>query len=269
MINLAFSPCPNDTFIFYALVHGKVDTEGMLFDYRMYDVETLNQMAFRGETDMSKISFHAFLYLEDRYALLDCGSALGFGNGPLLIASREFQLSEVNSLRIVVPGEYTTAHLLFRIAFPQATHKKFIPFSEIEGTILSGQADAGIIIHENRFTYERKGLIKLMDLGEYWETMCQSPIPLGGIVVRKSLGYEMINKLNRILYRSLRFAFAHPEETMDFVRANAREMEEEVMLKHIGLYVNEFSLSLGTSGKEAIARLFQIAREKGINNNFV
>ena len=267
MIKLAFSPCPNDTFIFYALVHGKVDTEGFSFDYRMDDVETLNKQALKGETDMTKISFHAYLYIAKQYALLDCGSALGFGNGPLLIASREFSLTEVNSLIVAVPGEYTTAHLLFRLAFPGSGIKKFILFSGIEEAILSGQADAGIIIHENRFTYERKGLIKIMDLGEYWEKLTQSPVPLGGIVVRKSLGNERVNKLNRILFRSIRYAFDHPEETMGFVRENAREMEDDVILKHIGLYVNDFSLSLGTTGRNAIAKLFEIAREKGINNN--
>lgn len=266
MINLAFSPCPNDTFIFYAMVHGKVDTEGVVFDYRMEDVETLNTLALSGKTDMTKISYHAYLYLEEQYALLDCGSALGFGNGPLLIASREIPLPEVNSLCIAVPGEYTTAHLLFRLAFPGATKKKFLVFSEIEDAILRGEADAGIIIHENRFTYENKGLKKLMDLGEFYENLTRSPIPLGGIVVKKSLGSEMIGKMNRILVRSLLFAYAHHEETMEFVRQNAREMEEEVMLKHIKLYVNDFSLSLGSTGRKAIAQLFEISRKKGIIN---
>jgi len=263
-LTLAFSPCPNDTFIFYALVHGKVDTEGVSIDYRMEDVETLNKKAFHGETDMTKISFHAFLYLTEQYTLLDCGSALGFGNGPLLIASREFPLSDVENLRIAVPGEFTTAHLLFRLAFPGAGIKKFILFSNIEEAILSGQADAGIIIHENRFTYSQKGLKKLIDLGEYWEKLSGSPIPLGGIVLRKSLGKEMADKMNRVLLRSIRYAFDHPDETMDFVKENAREMEEDVMRKHIGLYVNDFSLSLGPEGRNAIDQLLRISKEKGI-----
>lgn len=264
MIKLAFSPCPNDTFIFYAMVHGKVDTEGFDFDSTMEDVECLNQKAFRAEPDMCKVSYHAYLYLTSRYALLDCGSALGYGNGPLLIGSRGYSLPEIDTLKIAVPGEYTTAHLLFRLAFPKAVKKQFMIFSGIEDAILSGETDAGIIIHENRFTFEKKGLSKIMDLGSYWENLTHCPIPLGGIVARKSLGEDRIRALERILHRSILYAMAHPEETMAFVRRNAREMDEEVMRKHISLFVNDFSLSLGKAGRNAVSQLFEMAKKTGI-----
>ncbi|MEI6456748.1 MAG: 1,4-dihydroxy-6-naphthoate synthase [bacterium] len=261
-IKLAFSPCPNDTFIFDALVHGKIDTEGLGFDYRMEDVESLNRLAMSGKIDMVKISYHAWLYLAEKYVLLNSGSALGFGSGPLLISKKEMTPSEINGSLIAIPGEFTTAHLLFRIAYPDAKNKRFMIFSEIEDAILSGRADAGVIIHENRFTYESKGLKKLNDLGEYWETLTHSPIPLGGIVARSSLHDETIAKLQRIMHRSVTWALEHPSDTMSFVRCNAREMDEEVMKKHIALYVNEFSVDLGTTGKQAVARLMEVARDR-------
>jgi len=172
MIRLAFSPCPNDTFIFDAIVHGKIDLEGLQFDFRMKDVESLNYLAMAGKADMIKVSYHAYLYLQPQYILLKSGSALGTGNGPLLIAKKEILPEDIPLLTIAIPGEFTSAHLLFRLAFPSARLKRFMVFSEIEDAVLNGKADAGVIIHENRFTYMQKGLIKQMDLGEYWE---QSP----------------------------------------------------------------------------------------------
>lgn len=254
-IGLAFSPCPNDTFIFDAMVHKKIDTEGLEFDFVMADVEELNRWALKGTRDMTKVSYHAYLFLAGHYVLLDAGSALGFGNGPVLISKNPFRLDDIEKLTIAIPGEYTTAHLLLKIAAPKAKLKKVMLFHEIEEAILAGKVDAGVIIHENRFTYERKGLHKIADLGEYWENMTHLPIPLGGIVARKSLGYETISKLNRIMRRSVEFALKNPGSVMDFVRQNAREMEEEVMRKHIHLYVNEFTIDLGTTGKNAIRKL--------------
>jgi 1,4-dihydroxy-6-naphthoate synthase len=259
-ISLAFSPCPNDTFIFYAMTHGKVDTEDISFGYHMADVETLNHLALRGEAEMIKVSYHAWLYLINNYALLDAGSALGFGNGPLLISKKEYKPEDVPGLTIAIPGQYTTAHLLLRFAFPDAGKKRITVFSEIEEALLKGVADAGVIIHENRFTYASKGLRKITDLGEYWEKQTGAPIPLGGIVAKKSLGYETINKLNRTMKRSVIWAMEHPDETMDFVRENAREMDEEVMRKHIGLYVTEFTIDLGEKGKEAVRKLSEMIR---------
>ena len=262
MIRLAFSPCPNDTFIFDALVHKKIDLEGLDFDFIMEDVETLNHIALKGQADMIKVSYHAYLYLLQSYVLLQSGSALGKGNGPLLIAKKEIDHREIPFHTIAIPGEYTTAHLLFRLAFPEARLKRFMVFSSIEDSLINGIVDAGVIIHENRFTYREKGLVKLLDLGEFWESLTKSPIPLGGIVARKSLGYEIIGKLNRIMHRSVEYAMRNGTGAMPFVKANAQEMSEEVMMKHIALYVNDFTLSLGQEGKDAISKLVETAREK-------
>jgi len=262
MIRLAFSPCPNDTFIFDALVHGKIDLEGLKFEFRMEDVETLNQLALKGQADMIKVSYHAYLYLQQRFVLLQSGSALGQGNGPLLIAKKNFSPQEIPLLTIAVPGEYTTAHLLFRLAFPGAMLKRFMVFSQIEDAILQDKVDAGVIIHENRFTYQDKGLARILDLGEFWEDLTHTPIPLGGIVAKRSLGYELINKLNRIMHRSVEYAMLNGPDAMPFVLANAREMNEAVIMKHIGLYVNDFTLQLGKEGSLAVSRLLDIAREK-------
>jgi 1,4-dihydroxy-6-naphthoate synthase len=257
-IFLAFSPCPNDTFIFYAMTHGMVDTEGLAFDFRMADVEALNLLALAGGADMIKVSYHAWLYLSGNYSLLNSGSALGFGNGPLLISKEEHTPEEIKDLTVAVPGEYTTAHLLLKFAVPGVKKKKFMIFSAIEDAVLEGRADAGVIIHENRFTYPQKGLRKILDLGTFWEEKTGLPVPLGGIVAKKSLGYETINKLNRIMKASVLWAMEHPEETMEFVREHAQEMDEEVIRKHIGLYVTDFTVDLGKEGRDAIRRMTEM-----------
>jgi 1,4-dihydroxy-6-naphthoate synthase len=261
---LGFSPCPNDTFIFDAMVNQKIDTEGLTFDYRMADVEALNQQAFRNDLDITKLSFHAFIYLTENYLLLNSGSALGNNCGPLLIAKRNYSLDEINDLKIAIPGEYTTANFLMAVAFPKAIKKNNFLFSDIENAIITGQIDAGVIIHENRFTYEQKGLKKIIDLGEYWESHTGMPIPLGGIAVRKNISLEIRQKINRILKRSIEFAFANPQSSKDFVKCHAQEMDPEVMQKHIDLYVNDYSLDLGNKGREAIMMMFRKAFELGM-----
>jgi 1,4-dihydroxy-6-naphthoate synthase len=260
-ISLAFSPCPNDTFIFDAMVHGKIDTEGLKFDYRMADVEELNRTAFMGHADMIKVSYHAWLYLRKDYTLLDSGSAMGFGNGPLIIAKKEFELSEIENLTIAIPGEFTTANLLLKIFLPGATHKKIMVFNEIEDAVLEGVADAGVIIHENRFTYLQKGLVRIADLGERWENLTGAPIPLGAIIVKNSLGTDMHSRLNRIMKRSVEHALSNPGFLSSFVRENAQEMEESVMRKHIGLYVNDFTVNLGKGGRMAIENLITYSNQ--------
>jgi 1,4-dihydroxy-6-naphthoate synthase len=261
-IRLAFSPCPNDTFVFDAIVNNRIDLEGMHFDYQMHDVETLNHLAMEGGMDVIKVSYHAYLYLQKNFILLDSGSALGAGNGPLLIAKQKYSAAELSGLTVAIPGEYTTAHLLLKLAYPMVKKKVVMVFSEIESAILSGAVDAGVIIHENRFTYESRGLQKIADLGEYWESLMECPIPLGGIIARKGLGYDRINKLNRIMFRSVQYAMKHPYDAMPFVRANAQEMDEDVMASHIKLYVNDYTLSLGTRGRVALTYLMEIARER-------
>jgi 1,4-dihydroxy-6-naphthoate synthase len=263
-LSLGFSPCPNDTFIFDALVHQKIDTEGLEFDIILADVEELNQKAFAGELDVTKLSYHAFAHLLHQYALLDAGSALGRNCGPLLIAKRPLTEAEVNAATIAIPGRYTTANFLLGLAYPAATDKREMLFSDIEQAVLRDEVEAGLIIHENRFTYQDKGLVKIQDLGEFWESTTGFPIPLGGIVVRRSLPQPVQQAVNRVVARSVAYAQAQPQGTRSYVAAHAQEMDEAVMYAHIGLYVNDFTLNLGTEGRAAVGHLFHEAHQKGL-----
>jgi 1,4-dihydroxy-6-naphthoate synthase len=271
-LSLGFSPCPNDTFIFDALIHKKIDTEGLDFEVSYDDVETLNQKAFNQQLDITKLSYHAFAYALENYVLLDAGSALGFGVGPLLIANQDFDESLIqlnpDLLKVGIPGKYTTANFLLGIAYPQLQNKQEIVFSKIEQQLLNKEIDLGLIIHENRFTYHEKGLKKIMDLGDYWEKTTQSAIPLGGIVIKRSLPDEVKLKVNRLIRKSVEFAFANPKSSLDYIRSHAQEMSEEVMYKHISLYVNQYSVDLGIEGRKAIQQLFQTALEKKIIPNY-
>lgn len=265
-LTLGFSPCPNDTFIFDALIHHKIDTEGLEFEVFYDDVETLNQKAFRGELDVTKLSYHAFAYVVDKYVLLDSGSALGFGVGPLLISKFEFSIADLNNAdhKIGIPGKYTTANFLLGLALPEATSKQEMVFSEIQDALLDEKIDVGLIIHENRFTYQNKGLKKIIDLGDYWEKQTGCPIPLGGIVANHNLPLDIQHTVNRVLRKSVEFAFANPKSGLEFIRSHAQEMSEEVMYKHIELYVNKYSVDLGEDGRRAINLLFDAARERNI-----
>ncbi|MEL7423677.1 MAG: 1,4-dihydroxy-6-naphthoate synthase [Bacteroidota bacterium] len=259
-LSLGFSPCPNDTFIFDALVHNKIDTEGLEFDVVLADVEELNQKAFAGALDITKLSYHAYAYLTDKYALLDAGSALGRNCGPLLIAQKPLTEAEIETGAIAIPGKYTTANFLLNMAYPKAQNKEEMLFSDIEQAVLEEEVVAGLIIHENRFTYQDKGLVKLKDLGEFWEGSTGHPIPLGGIVVNRNLPVETQHTINRVLARSVAFAQANPQATREYVGAHAQEMDEEVMYAHINLYVNDFTQNLGTEGRAAVNHLFDEAQ---------
>ena len=263
-ITLGFSTCPNDTFIFDAMVHHKIDTEGLEFELVLGDVEELNNKALHNELDVTKISYHAFSEIAHNYLLLDSGSALGYKNGPLLISKHKVYPDEVNDLKIAIPGLHTTANLLLGIAFPDAKNKKEYLFSDIEEAVLSNEVDAGLIIHENRFTYEKKGLKKIIDLGEYWEEQTGLPIPLGGIAVNRKLDNEVQLKINRVLKKSVEYAFENPKSAYPYIRQYAQEMDEEVMYKHIELYVNQFTRDLGKEGKKAIKFLYEEATSKGV-----
>ena len=266
-LTLGFSPCPNDTFIFDALIHHKIDTEGLTFDVSFDDVETLNQKALKGELDMTKLSFHAFAYALNQYALLDAGSALGFGVGPLLICKNEDLLLQKElsaDLKLGIPGKYTTANFLLGIAYPQLKNKQELLFSEIENSLLNGKIDLGLIIHENRFTYMDKGLHQIVDLGNYWESLTGCAIPLGGIVINRNLPENVQQKVNRLVRKSVEYAFKNPKSGFDFIRQHAQEMNEAVMYKHIDLYVNQYSIDLGKEGRKAINTLFSIAQEKNL-----
>ncbi len=266
-LSLGFSTCPNDTFIFDAMVHGKVDTEGLKFDVLMDDVEHLNRNAFTGKIDITKLSYHAFAHIANHYKLLTSGSALGFKNGPLVIGKRKIFPNEISDLKIAIPGKYTTANLLFTIEYPHVKEKKEFLFSGIEEAILENEADAGVIIHENRFTFEQKGLMKIIDLGENWEEKTKKPIPLGGIVIHRKIDPEVQQKVNRVLKRSVEYALANPKSGYSFMKNHAQELDDEVIQKHINLYVNNFTVDLGETGKNAIHILYERAVDNKIVEN--
>jgi 1,4-dihydroxy-6-naphthoate synthase len=265
-LSLAFSPCPNDCFMFDALVHRRVDLEGLEFAVTLADIEALNQAALAGEVDVTKLSFHAYAHCLDRYVLLDAGSALGRRCGPLLISKRVITTQDVaaGGLRLAIPGRHTTANFLCDLAFPRAQNKTELVFSEIEPALLADRFDAGLIIHENRFTYAANGLRKIVDLGEFWEAETGAPIPLGGIVIRRSLPQDVTRALNRVMRRSVEYAFANRAVSLPYVRAHAQEMSEEVLYRHIDLYVNDYSIDLGAEGRRAVEVLFDRARATGL-----
>ncbi|HMK17298.1 MAG TPA: 1,4-dihydroxy-6-naphthoate synthase [Chitinophagaceae bacterium] len=260
-LTLGFSPCPNDTFIFDALVNKKIDTEGLEFDVLLEDVETLNKWSFEKKIDITKLSYPAFFQNLDKYVLLNSGAALGKGVGPLLISKQNIQHSTFNfqQATIALPGKNTTANLLFSFAYPEAKNKKHMIFSEIEETVLKEQTELGVIIHENRFTYQQKGLHKVTDLGEYWEEKMKAPIPLGGIAVKRSIEKETSLKIDRLIRKSIEFAFSNYPLITNYVKQHSQEMSEDVMRQHIELYVNNFSIDLGNDGKQAIETLYKIA----------
>jgi 1,4-dihydroxy-6-naphthoate synthase len=255
-LTCAYSTCPNDTFIFFQLAQ-EPD-----IDVHLHDVETLNRMAFEGKFDVTKLSFHAWLLLQEKYQLLNVGSALGRGCGPLVITKNAKALSE-DSI-VAVPGEYTTAHLLLRFWNPELKNRIFMPFDQIMDAVASGQADAGVIIHEGRFVYEERGFQCLEDLGDWWEGKTGLPIPLGCIAMKKSLGAERIAAFEARLAKSIQTAFDDPASTVDYVKAHAQELADEVTREHIKTYVNDFTLNLGDEGRAAIDALEQMAKAAGV-----
>ncbi len=262
-LKIDFSTCPNDTFIFDALVHHKIDTKGLDFELVLGDVEELNRMAFEGGLDVTKISFHAYAYLADKYKILNSGSALGRNNGPLIISKDLYSENDIPKLKIAIPGRYTTANLLLHIAFPDVKNLKEYLFSDIEQAILDGEVDAGVIIHETRFTYHRRGLRKIVDLGEFWESSTGLPVPLGGIIINRKIPVEVQKLFDSLLRQSIEFAWQNPQEPLEFIRKYAQEIEDDVMYNHIKLYVNDFTLDLGRQGRESILALLKKGAEIG------
>lgn len=257
-LTLGFSPCPNDTFIFDALVNHKIDTEGLEFEVLLNDVQELNNLAINGSLDISKISYGVLALVLSDYIVLNSGSALGKGVGPLFI-SKSYYVKDIEQMRIAIPGANTTAHMLFSLAYPQARRKVFKIFNEIEDAVLTDEADAGVIIHENRFTYQKRGLHKIEDLGEYWEQATGAPVPLGGIVAKRSLDEDLIKKIDRLIKQSIEYAFQNNyKDLSDYVVEHAQEMDADVMRQHIDLYVNEYTTDLKTEGKKAIMQLLDV-----------
>jgi 1,4-dihydroxy-6-naphthoate synthase len=263
-LTLGFSPCPNDTFIFHALVHGLVDCPGIALAERLEDVETLNRLALDKALDIAKVSFHLLGHIRDNYVLLHSGGAMGRGCGPLVVSARFTGMDQLKGRRIAVPGRYTTASLLLRLFDPHLDDIVHIPFNEIMGAIARAEVDAGVIIHESRFTYQEAGLSRLLDLGEWWERETDRPIPLGGIVARRSLGKEVVLAIESSLRASVAYALAHPAGANGYIRAHSQEMSDEVCAAHINLYVNNFSLDLGAEGEAAVNALLSRAEATGL-----
>jgi 1,4-dihydroxy-6-naphthoate synthase len=265
-LTLSFSPCPNDCFTFEAIVNQRIDLEGLEFTIRLADVEALNRAVFVGSIDVTKLSYYAYSHCTSDYVMLNAGGALARDCGPLLISKREISLREIaaGQLNIAIPGRYTTANLLLSLDFPQAQHKTEMLYSDIEVALLEDKCDAGLIIHENRFTYETKGLKKIIDLGELWEKEIDLPLPLGGIVIKRAIPDEIKARVNRVLRCSVEYALSNRAASHDFVGANAQEMSEEAIQRHIDLYVNRYSVDLGEHGRRAVKMLFSRGKAAGI-----
>jgi 1,4-dihydroxy-6-naphthoate synthase len=259
-LSLGFSPCPNDCFIFYALAHGKVASD-MKWKVRLEDVEALNQLAKQSVLDVSKISYHAYAHLTHDYVMLSSGGALGKGVGPLIVSKR--RLESLSERRVAIPGGLTTANLLLKLSQPDDIEIVTMRYDQIMPAVAKGDVDAGLIIHESRFTYPEYGLHKFLDVGEWWEKTTGHLLPLGGIIAKRSLGEETLQRINTAIRESLEYAYAHVDETKPYVAKYAQEMSEEVRQKHIDLYVNEYSLDVGGVGKAAVAELFKRAEERG------
>lgn len=265
---IGISPCPNDTFIFDALLNNKIENELFDFELIIEDVEDLNKLVLENKLDVSKISFHTYFKINDYYQILNSGAALGFNNGPILISKRKIYPDELQDVKIAIPGKNTTANLLLSIFNPKITNKVEYLFSDIEEAILTNEIDAGLIIHESRFTYESKGLKKIIDLGEYWQKLTNNPIPLGGIVVNRNLNPQIKHQIDSLIRKSIEYAFANPLESIPFIKKYAQELSSEVIQKHIDLYVNNFSIDLGEKGQGAIKNLFNFAIDKKLYSPF-
>jgi len=256
-VTFAYSPCPNDTFMFEPIYNGRIDTKGLQFKIVHDEVEQLNLAAYEGKYDISKLSFNAFSKVTDKYQLLHSGAALGENCGPILISKEKLDIDELNDKLIAIPGINTTANLMLSLALPKVKNKIEIVFSEIEKAIVEEKVDAGLIIHESRFTYESKGLAKILDVGEYWEDMTKTPIPLGGIAVARDMSQDLKIRINTVIKDSVAYAFANPKSGIEYIKSHAQEMEESVMYSHIGLYVNAYSKNLGKTGISSINTLIE------------
>ena len=263
-LSLGYSPCPNDTYMFNAIAAGRVGIDGYTFSPQLHDVETLNRMALDGKLDVTKLSFYAWLTVKERYRLLSSGTAMGFGCGPVLIAKRAIDRQSIGKCRIVLPGRWTTGHLLFRLYAPEADQRIFTTYDRIFEMLTSGAADCGVIIHESRFTFEAAGFRALVDLGAWWEETTGMPIPLGGIAARRDLGGDLIEGIDGAVRSSITRAMAAPSDALPYIRKYAQEMDEDVLAAHIRTFVNDFSLDLGERGRQAIDTLERMALDAGI-----
>ncbi len=267
-LSIGYSPCPNDTFIFYALVHGKIDTGEPGFKEILLDVETLNKMALHSQLDITKVSYHAFGYLREDYCLLRSGSAIGRSCGPLVVAKENYEMKDLKGKRIAIPGRLTTANLLFQLYNSDLgihpVHIIVLPFDRIMDSVKRGYVDAGLIIHEGRFTYTLYELKKVVDLGEWWESNTGLPLPLGCIVAKKNLGKDLIEKVDSLIRKSIEYSLNQREEPKTYIKQHSQELKDDVIEQHINLYVNDYSLDIGEEGLSAVRELFRRAEMRGI-----
>ncbi len=263
-LSLGYSPCPNDTFIFYALIHGRLPGCPFSFEERLEDVETLNRLAAEAVLDLSKVSYHALGHLRQDYALLHSGGALGRGCGPLVVAKNACALKDLKGKTIAIPGQRTTANLLLQLYDEGLDRIEIMPFHTIMSAVAQERVAAGVIIHESRFTYPQHGLELVQDLGQWWEETTGHPIPLGGILAKRSLGEETIRQIDRLLQQSVDYAFVHPQEPRGYIKQHSQELTDEVIESHIQLYVNDFSRHLGEEGRAAVEYLLQRAEDRGL-----
>lgn len=264
-LSLGYSPCPNDTFIFYALAHRKISTNNICFREFLGDVETLNRMAGRSELDVTKVSYHAFGRLRDRYCLLRSGGAIGKACGPLVIAREAYDMEDLKGKTIAIPGRLTTAFLLLQLFDASFKDKiRAMPFDKIIDAVRNKEVEAGLIIHESRFTYQQAGLRKIIDLGEWWEKQTGLPIPLGGIIAKRGLGVELLKGIDGVIRKSAEYALSNREEPLPYIKRYSQEMEDKVIERHIDLYANNYSLDVGSDGIQAVKELFKRAEERGI-----
>jgi 1,4-dihydroxy-6-naphthoate synthase len=267
-LSIGYSPCPNDTFIFYALVNGKINTGDLVFKETLLDVETLNRMALGSQFDITKISYHALCFIREDYCLLRSGSALGRGCGPLIVSKKANTLEGLQGYRIAIPGRLTTANLLLQLfAFDsgiQFSSYIEMPFYRIMDLVSKGDVDAGLIIHEGRFTFQHYGLKKVADLGEWWEDTTGLPLPLGGILAKRNLGKDVIKKVDSLVRKSIEYSLSHRQEPKVYIKQHSQELEDQIIEQHINLYVNDYSLDIGKEGLSAVRELFRRAEMRGI-----
>jgi 1,4-dihydroxy-6-naphthoate synthase len=264
-LTIGYSPCPNDTFIFYALMHGEISLRHARFSTpRLEDVETLNKWAFSGRLDVTKLSFHALGHVRDKYTMLKAGAALGRGCGPLLVTKADHERSDPSAWKIAVPGRYTTAALLLRLFLPEHSEMVIMRFDAIMDAVRAGEVDGGVIIHESRFTFQDYGLVCVRDLGEWWEQDTGLPVPLGCIAARKSLGTQVIEETEQAVAASIRWAYRHQDQCASYIKQHAQELDDQVVADHIKLYVNNFSMDLGDEGGAAVKELLRRGADAGI-----
>ncbi|MDH3349882.1 MAG: 1,4-dihydroxy-6-naphthoate synthase [Desulfobulbaceae bacterium] len=264
-LTIGYSPCPNDTYIFYGLTHGEISLNGLSFAPPfLEDVETLNEWALRGKLDITKLSFHALGHVLDDYVMLSAGAALGRGCGPLLVTRSDLTSTDPQQWTIAIPGAHTTAAMLLKLYLPQVKNLQVMRFDQIMEAVRAGKVDAGVIIHESRFTYQEYDLTSVKDLGSWWEEETGLPIPLGCIAARRSLGHEVIGKIDRAIQASLVWANQHPDSCGEYIRDHAQELDDEVTRNHINLYVNDFSLNIGKEGRAAVTELLRRGREASL-----